>query len=176
MKILVLGLGNDLIADDGVGIIATRHLRDELSPVADVEETSECGLALLEFFIGYDYAIVMDAIQTGNHPPGTIQHWVPADLDALVAPSPHYTGLPELIALAEKMGLDYPQEIKIISMEAEDTCTIGKGLTEPVQNALPQMKELVKKQVDEWLRNSDSAILKKEVEFAATASHPTLTT
>jgi hydrogenase maturation protease len=157
MKILVLGLGNDLIADDGVGIIAARHLRDELSHIAVVEETSECGLALLECFIGYDYAIVVDAIKTGNHPPGTIQHWVPADLDALIAPSPHYTGLPELISLAEQMDLDYPQEIKIISMEAEDTYTIGSGLTDSVKDALPKLEELIMQQVMEWY-NAESLL------------------
>lgn len=161
MNILVLGLGNDLIADDGLGIIAARQLRYKLSTVADVEETSECGLALLECFIGYEYAIVADAIQTGKVPPGTIQQWVPADLDALVAPSPHYTGLPELIALAEQMQLDYPQEIKIISMEAEDTCTIGKGLTEPVKNALPIFEEMIIKQVMDW-HHSDSSTKKIE--------------
>lgn len=153
MNILVLGLGNDLIADDGLGIIAARNVKQELSGIADVIETSESGLALLEVFIGYDYAIVLDAISTGKHPPGTIQQWYPTDLDALLAPSPHYTGLPELIALAEQMELEYPKEIKIISMEAEDTSTIGKGLSESVKKSLPEFETIIKNQMRIWYKN-----------------------
>lgn len=157
MEILVLGLGNDFIADDGLGIYAARDLLKQISDCVytndhvDVVETSAAGIALLEDFIGYDKAIIIDAVKTGKHPPGYIQEWRAEDLSKVVAPSPHYAGLPELLALAKRMELDYPEEFAIFSMEAEDPYTIGKGLSESVIDALPKLIGLVYDRINQWL-------------------------
>ena len=98
MKTLVLGLGNDILADDAVGVLAARALRDELAGRADVVETAMHGLALLDHFLGYERAILLDAIQTGKQPPGTIIELGVADLSPIATPSPHFTGLPEMTA------------------------------------------------------------------------------
>lgn len=91
MKTLLLGLGNDLITDDGAGIVAVRELREKLKGLADVdiEESSMSGMALLELFLDYDRAIILDAVHTTRHPPGTILEWVPEDLGRVISPSPH---------------------------------------------------------------------------------------
>ena len=150
MKILVLGLGNDLLADDGVGLEAARRLRDAMPPDVDVIESPLSGIALLETFIGYDRAVVIDAVKTGSDPVGTLRTWSPKDLDTLLAPSPHYTGLPELLALARALELDYPSEIKIFSMEVEDPCTIGGLFTPAVQNRIGALVDMVQDQVNAW--------------------------
>ena len=95
MNPLVLGLGNDLLCDDGVGLVAARRLAETIDDRADVVTSSLHGLALIDYFIGYERAVVVDAVQTGLHPPGTVIEMDMADLRAVPGPSPHYSGLPE---------------------------------------------------------------------------------
>ncbi|HUU45208.1 MAG TPA: hydrogenase maturation protease [Acidobacteriota bacterium] len=147
MRILVLGLGNELLADDAVGLLAARELRAPLDGQADVVESSLSGVALIELLLGYDCAILIDAVQTGDYPPGTIREFTPADLDSVIAPSPHYAGIPELIALASQLDLDFPDEIRIYAMEIADACSIGGALTDPVRAALGKLVDRVKQDV-----------------------------
>jgi hydrogenase maturation protease len=150
-NILVLGIGNELLSDDGVGILAVRKLARELRGQADVVETALHGLALLELFLGHRQAIVIDAICTGAHPHGTVFELNPADLETVESPSPHYTGLPEMLALAKQLNLDFPADVKIIAMEVVDPFTVGFELSEPVQKALPELIRKVLEQVKAWI-------------------------
>jgi hydrogenase maturation protease len=72
VKILILGLGNELLSDDAVGILAARVLKERLGDKADVVESSLSGMALLDLLVGYERAILIDAVKTGRTPPGTI--------------------------------------------------------------------------------------------------------
>lgn len=150
MKALVLCLGNDIIADDAVGIHAARLLSGRVSHLADVEESAVSGVALLEVFLDYTHAIIVDAIYTQKHPPGTLIELKPSDLDRVIAPSPHYAGLPELIAMAHQMEFPFPEEIVILAMEVEDPLTIGGEMTEPVRQALPRLVSRVEEQLIRW--------------------------
>lgn len=141
MKTLVLGLGNELLSDDGVGIAAARSLQIELAGVEDIDvvESSLAGIALLDLFLGYDRAIVIDAIRTRRSPPGSVIELSPADLDPVEAPSPHFTGLPEMLAVARELELDFPGDVRILAVEAEDVGTIGGGMSEAVRLAIPRV-------------------------------------
>jgi hydrogenase maturation protease len=141
MKTLILGLGNDLLADDAVGILAARSLAVTLHdrPDIDIVETAMHGVALLEFFIGYDRAIILDAIKTGEHPVGTIIELAPSDLRPVISPSPHYTGIPELFRIADELSLSFPREIVILAMEVADPYTIGGEISPTVSAAIPNL-------------------------------------
>ncbi|MHB9133712.1 MAG: hydrogenase maturation protease [Armatimonadota bacterium] len=152
MKTLILGLGNELLSDDGVGLFAARALSKEMSGRADVVESSLAGLALLEHFLDYQRAIIIDAVMTERHPAGTIYELTPADLDTIVAPSPHYAGLPEMLRLSEQLSLDFPHDIKIFAMEIADPFTVGGPLSAQVQQAMPGLLQKVREQVDMWER------------------------
>ena len=156
-RTLVLGLGNELLSDDAVGLLAARRLREELQGRADVIESSLSGVALMELFVGYDRAVVIDAIQTGEHAPGTIREFVPSDLDRVLAPSPHYAGLPEMLALARQMELDFPQQFKILALEVADATTIGGALTPAVIVALPELIQRARAVIDGWETEADHA-------------------
>lgn len=155
MKTLILGLGNELLSDDAVGIWAARVLKERLKDQADVVESSMSGMALLELFIGYERAIIIDAIKTGRQAPGTISELSPSDLSSVIAPSPHYAGLPELLALAKRLNLDFPKEIKIFALEVEDPYIIGSALSEPVRNALEELTQRVCGQLNRWRQTSE---------------------
>lgn len=150
MKLLVLGLGNELLADDGVGLLIIREFTKEYKGQAELVECTVSGLALLEYFIGFDKAIVVDAIHTGKQPAGTIYELVPSDLGEVYAPSPHYTGLPEMMALAKQLELQFPADIKIFAMEIADPYTIGGPLTESVRGAMEGLIMKIKKQLFDW--------------------------
>jgi len=113
-------------------------------------ESSLSGLALMDILIGYDKSIIIDAISTGQIPPGTITELSPSDLGSTKAPSPHYSGLPEMITLADELGLEFPQEIKIYAIEVADPHSFGGSLTPSVKKALDLLLEKVVVQLYSW--------------------------
>ena len=84
-KVVILGLGNDLFTDDAVGLRVARDVRSRLGPDTriDVHETTETGLALLDFIVGYDSVVIVDAIQTGEQLPGFVHELEPEDFRAV---------------------------------------------------------------------------------------------
>lgn len=137
MRILVLGLGNDLMADDAVGHLAARELGPRLAGRATVAATAVHGLALIDEMTGYDAAVVLDAACTGRHPVGAVHEIDPATLKRVESPSPHFAGLPEMLDLAERLGLDFPRRVRILAVEVLDPWTIGGPMTPAVAAALP---------------------------------------
>jgi hydrogenase maturation protease len=143
-RTLVLGLGNDILADDAIGLLAVRALRPSLDDAVDVEETSVHGVALLDLLTGYDHAVLIDAVRTGRHPPGTVLTLDPERLSTTYAPSPHYAGLPEVLALARALELDFPSRIDIVAVEVADPYTIDEAVTPAVLAAVPEVRQRVR--------------------------------
>ncbi len=148
-KTLVLGLGNDILADDAVGVVVADRLKHELAGAADVLSTALHGLALLDLFVGYDRAILVDAIQTGKNPPGTITELSGEDLDRVHAPTPHYAGVPEMLDLAEQLNLQFPKQFRIFAVEVQDMHTFGGPITPAVYNAIPVLCDRIKSAVSQ---------------------------
>ena len=150
-KTLILGLGNEIIADDAIGILAARELQSKIaSDSITVIESSIAGIALMEIMMDYDKCILIDAIATGKHNPGIVIQMKPEELGSVVAPSAHYAGIPEVIALAKQMEIEFPDEIVIFAMEVLDPLTIGGEMTQPVKDALPVLIEQVQNQLKLW--------------------------
>jgi hydrogenase maturation protease len=136
VRTVVLCLGNDLLADDGIGMLAADRLRHELPGSAEVISTTQSGLALLDHLIGYDRAIIIDAIHTGNQPAGKIRRLAQNDLKNAYAPSPHYAGLPEMFAIAHSLSLKFPPQVDLLAIEVADTQTIGGVVSDQVMASL----------------------------------------
>ena len=83
MRTIIIGLGNPLLTDDALGIKAAAILRQELIDHDNIEvvEAYLGGLGLMELMIGFDRAIVVDAMTTGVHPPGTLVVEAPVGMD-----------------------------------------------------------------------------------------------
>jgi hydrogenase maturation protease len=150
VRALVLGLGNELAGDDAVGVLVARALRDELEGAADVVESSASGLALIEVLAGYDRAVVVDSIRTGRTPPGAVTEMGLAEVGRVVAPSLHQAGLAELAAVAERLGLRFPAETRVLAVEVVDPYTLGAGLSEPVEHAVGDLVRRVRDLVAGW--------------------------
>jgi hydrogenase maturation protease len=150
MRTLVLGLGNELAGDDAVGVLAARAVREDLADAADVVESSASGMALIEVLAGYERAVVVDAIMTGKSAPGTITEMGMDEVGRVVAPSVHQAGLPELAAVAERLGLGFPSRTRVLAVEVVDPHTLGPPLSAPVVAALEEVARRVRDLVLRW--------------------------
>jgi len=151
-RILVLGLGNDILGDDAVGLIAARRLRGHCSAEVDVVEAAESGLGLLDFLEGRSHALLLDAIVTGRHPAGTVLEFSQQDFRGTIGPSSHYAGLPEVLRLAECLAIPVPTDLCVLAMEVEDPYHIREGLTLPIDEALSGYVNRARQILDGWQR------------------------
>lgn len=156
MKTLVLGLGNELFGDDGVGIHIIRRLKkekDDLFSNIDLIETSISGLALLDVIADYDRLIVIDTIKKIKPQTGKIRVFNLNELRHVPGPSPHYVSFPQMIALGKKWGLKMPSLIKIIAVEAKNIYKLGEELSPEIKDVIPDVIEKVKEILYYWERN-----------------------
>jgi hydrogenase maturation protease len=140
-KILLLGLGNDILTDDAIGLNVVRRLRQSLAgdDRIEVSETMEMGLALLDFIVGYRAVVIVDSIQTGQAPAGTIHEVDAAGLKQLTGRTPHFLGIGETLVLGRQLGLTMPEEVRVLAVEVEDPFTLGTEMTLALQRALPDV-------------------------------------
>lgn len=151
---MILGLGNPILTDDGVGIHVVRALgQGQLAAVAPdvvLAEASAGGLRLLELLVGYDRVIIVDAIQTPAGRPGEVYRLRVNDLRApMHTGSSHDLSLAGALALGRSLRLALPDDeaITIIAVEVEEVLTFGEGCTSLVQAALPRVARTVAEEV-----------------------------
>jgi hydrogenase maturation protease len=151
MKTLVLGLGNPLLRDDSIGLRVVQELRVHLGEVPDIEVSEDYwgGLRLMERMIGFDRAIIIDAIRTDAEP-GTIHLLSPNDIPTQRSTSAHDVNLSTALELGRQAGarLPSPSEILLIGVEAADVQTFDEALTPEVETALPKAVEAVLAELD----------------------------
>ena len=140
-ELLVLCLGNPLRQDDAVALHVARALQADPPPGAAVATSARAGLYLLDDMEGFDRVVVVDAVQTGAHPPGTVHTLPLAALHAPGGPSPHAIGLPSALALARAAGAPVPSRVWLVLVEVETFDTVGEGLTPAVAAAVPAAAE-----------------------------------
>ena len=138
-RVLLLGLGNDILTDDAIGLHVVRQLQGQLAghPAVDVRETTEMGLALLDFMTGYSAVVIVDSIQTGRAAPGTVHELNATALKEFSGRTPHFLGVSETLALGRQLGLAMPDQVRIFAIEVEDPFTLGTAMTPALQAALP---------------------------------------
>jgi hydrogenase maturation protease len=154
-KTLVLGLGNDILTDDAVGLQVVRRLAEELAgdDRVEVRETTEMGLALLDFMVGYRAVVIVDSIQTGRAPAGAIHEVDAACLQQLTGRTPHFLGVGETLALGRHLDLPMPEQVRIIAVEVDDPFTLGTEMTPALQGAVPAVMERVRQTLQEMARS-----------------------
>ena len=141
--ILVLGVGNLLLKDEGVGIHVIKALeKEELPPNVSLMDGGTGGLHLISWIQDYNRIIMVDATLDRN-PPGTIRLIRPrfaTDYPPLM--SAHEIGLRDMIEamiLTEKLP-----DIQLIVVSAEDISEVGMELTPVVEAAVPEVVEMIK--------------------------------
>jgi hydrogenase maturation protease len=146
MKTLVLGLGNPLLTDDGVGLRVARALRARLTgrPDVVVEEDYWGGLRLMERMVGYDRSIVIDA-SCGGGEPGTIRCLRVEEMPTQHTASAHDATLATALCFGHRVGAALPDtdDVLVVAVEAADVTSFGEECTPQVDAAIPRAVETV---------------------------------
>lgn len=148
-KTLILGLGNPILADDGVGIEVVRRIKDRSKGRTDVDvmEASIGGLGLLDIVVGYEKLVVVDSIKTEGGSPGALYRLGLDDLERTIhTSSPHDTNFATAIEFGKRCGLSIPEHIDIYAIEIRDNTTFSEQLSPSVEKAVPQIVDTIVKE------------------------------
>jgi len=141
----IIGLGNELLSDDGTGIRVVRELRKRLPEgIATFEELSIGGLQLLDYISGFDRCIIVDAVASGEHPAGTTYRCIPdPESGTGRLSSSHQIDLMQVVHLAELLGADIPRSLVVYGIEPADITTFHDGCTTSVADAIPRLVDAI---------------------------------
>jgi hydrogenase maturation protease len=144
-KTLLLGLGNDILCDDAIGLRVAEALRERLAGHDNlaVATTTEMGLSLLDLIVGFQTLYLIDAIQTGKATPGFVHEIRAGELHTLPAISPHFLGVGEVLALGRRLGMAVPSRVEIFAIEIQDPWTVATQMSPALQAALPGIVERI---------------------------------
>ena len=151
MRTLILGLGNPILGDDGIGLAVLEHLRPLLTDRPDVVLSEDYwgGLRLMERLIGFDRAIIIDAI-VSEQVPGTVLELTPGSIPTQRSSSSHDVNLATALELGRKTGARLPEndDILIVAIEADDVYTFTEKLSPDVEAAIPSAIQAVLNALD----------------------------
>ncbi|PLA74534.1 Ni/Fe hydrogenase [Hydrogenovibrio sp. SC-1] len=152
-KVAIIGVGNILFRDDGLGIYASQFLAEnyDFSPGVDVIDGGTLGMNLLSYFQRYERVIVLDALSVSDDsPPGTVYSMPASELQAMGAcrQTAHEVEVLQTLEMGALVG--GMAEIQIIAMVPEDIDSVAIGLTEAVENTLLHLIETGKEQLRQW--------------------------
>lgn len=145
-RVLVAGIGNVFLADDGFGVAVAVELARRRIPGVDVADFGIRGMDLAYALDDYDAAVLVDAAPRGQ-PPGTLYVIEPDLRDAAVAPEAHAMDPVKVLALARVLG-SMPLRVLVVGCEPQTALTIededmSMELSEPVRAAIPEAVKLV---------------------------------
>lgn len=147
MKTLVVGLGNPILGDDGIGWVTAEEVRKHFPAGlgVDVDCLSLGGISLMEHLIGYEHAILIDA-WICNEKPGSI---IVSNLDKLPdqsafhLTSTHDMSLQNAMRLGRQLGAELPGEITVVGISARHVYDFSEELSPPLAEAVPKATQIV---------------------------------
>ncbi len=159
MKTLIIGLGNPILGDDGVGWKVAQEVERQLaltpgpSPkLGEGEVRVECfslaGISLMEHLIGYQRVILVDSLNTGQYAQSEVVTFSLDSLEDLLhghSASAHDLSLKGALKLGRSMGADLPrdEDIQVVAIEAAHVYDFTEELTPEVAAAVPKAVDMV---------------------------------
>jgi len=155
IKYLLLGIGNDILRDDGAGIYVAREVKERLSHKdLDIVEGLWGGFMILDVIKDYKKVLIVDGIFDESHPIGDV-FWVDVDKlkDHRGFEQSHNIHLPTLLEVGEKLGYKMPEELKVLGISIREETEFGgyEDMTDMVRDAIPVACDLAIKTISEWL-------------------------
>ena len=171
MKTLILALGNPILSDDGVAHEVADRLAKRLASSClvsdafcernntqscperiqreavrntqyDIIKSSAATMDIIPKLAGYERLIVIDAVQLGSAPLGTVHHFTLSDLASTVRPSsPHDINFATAFQMAGKWGYHIPADIRIYGIEAKELSKFSQGCTPQITQKLDEIVE-----------------------------------
>jgi hydrogenase maturation protease len=148
-KVRIIGVGNILLKDEGVGVrIAEGLMKRRWPPAVEVIEGGVAGLGLLDYFTGASKVLLVDAAEMGRAP-GTVVRFSPAEV-RLPEENPkfsmHEVNLRDVLGIAQHLFLS-PMEIVIFGVQPKEI-SWGMELSPEIEAAVPRGIEMVEKELE----------------------------
>ena len=140
-KTLVLGVGNEILSDDGIGPKLVNRLKADL-PHSDVRFENIClgGLEIMEFIRGYQNVIIIDAIKTSSGKPGDVYLLSPENFkETHHLSSFHDVSFLTGLKMSEKLGFEVPEVILIIAVEIVEDTLFSESFSPEIQAKYEQI-------------------------------------
>lgn len=138
MRTVIVGMGNPLLGDDGVGILVAKEV-GKLLPWVEVVEANLAGIPLLEEIVGYDRAIIVDSIKGGGKHLGKMRKLRLEELGMSVPSGSHGVGLGTAVALGKRWGYEVPELIEVYAIEVVENDRLQQGCSPQLQAKVPEL-------------------------------------
>jgi hydrogenase maturation protease len=146
MKTLVLGIGNPILSDDGVGLSIARSLKEELEGV-DVIAADVSGLNLLDLIQGYDELYVIDALISRGAALGTLRK-LPEGEGGCHFFSSHGLGFFEIMEFGKALGLKIPELSSVYGIEIGEEVAFGRGLSPALLDRMAEICRIIREDIN----------------------------
>lgn len=148
---VILGVGNLLLSDEGLGIHALEHLRRSQALPAEIEllDGGTMGLDLLHYLQEVSHLLIIDAVDAGKEPGAIVrmdQEAVPAHFRPKM--SPHEVGLPDLLFASKLIDL-YPANVVVWGMQPA-RLSVGLELSPQVETNMKHLVDGILREVSDW--------------------------
>jgi len=148
MKTLILALGNPIVSDDGVAHEVADRLEKSLHQSStperqfDIVKSSAATMDIIPKLAGYDQLVVLDAVQLGTVPVGTVHQFSLADLASTVrSSSPHDTNFATALQMGKEWGYYIPSDIRIFGIEVKELSIFSENFTPEVEKKIDKIVE-----------------------------------
>ena len=162
MKLALLGVGNILLKDEGIGVRVVQELEKQYSfpPCVKLIDGGTAGHHLINIVADFDVLIVIDAVQ-GGETPGTIYRFSLDDIafDINTHFSIHQVDVLEALSQVKLVKTD--QKVTFIGIEPQDISPWGMELSPVIAEKIPKLITLVLEELEEWGINRSSVISKR---------------
>jgi hydrogenase maturation protease len=149
---VIIGMGNPLLSDDGVGITVAHAVAKRLMHRVDltVLELHTGGIRLMEAMAGFKRAVVVDAMLRGLAP-GTLQRFDSSDFVTTKNTfSSHDTDFATAYDLGRMAGVPLPEQVSFWGIEAREFDLFGERFTDEVSAAIPGAVNLIVDEIIQW--------------------------
>jgi hydrogenase maturation protease len=155
-KHIIIGLGNPIMSDDGIGPAVAQEVQARL-PAFDLEVSCRSGLGVVDWLIGRETAVIIDSMVTGKYEPGRVvridpetdpptRHWLGS----------HGSGLGEAMGIVRACGAALPSRVIVYGIEVEDPFSVGETISPRLAEKLGAIAEEIATDVMAELGSGDS--------------------
>ncbi len=151
--LLVLCLGNEVLTDDAFGPLVASRFEGRDEGDVDILFAPVAGFRLIELLRARESVLIVDAIRTGEVPPGTLHYFPVGTLtpsNSLI--NSHQINLPTALELGRQLGEVMPSDIQVLACEAEDTETLSETPTAAVEAAIGSSVAVIESWIQEKRR------------------------
>jgi len=147
MRTIILGIGNPILGDDGIGVHVARELRKKIKETSDlvIDEAQTGGMNLVDLIRGFDQAILIDAVSIKNEAHASIKRYDITEIETVHSCNPHDVNLVEAIEVSKRIGdVQIPKEIIIIGVNLKRIPTeFSESLSQEIQKTIPVVMNMV---------------------------------